>query len=56
MTQDEMVGWCHPLDVHQFEQVLGVDGQGSLACYSPWGHKESDMTEKSNVCYQNQQK
>ena len=46
MTQDEMVGWCHPLDVHQFEQVLGVDdGQGSLACYSPWGHKESDLNE-----------
>ena len=41
-----MVGWHHQLDGHEFEQVLGVgDGQGSLACCSPWGHKESDMTE-----------
>ena len=41
-----MVGSHHRLDVHEFEQVLGVgDGQGSLACCSPWGHKESDMTE-----------
>ena len=41
-----MVGWHHQLDGHEFEQVLGVgDGQGGLACYSPWGCKESDMTE-----------
>ena len=41
--EDEMVGWC------EFEQVLGVgDGQGSLACCSPLGHKESDMTEGLN--------
>ena len=45
-TEDEMVGWHHWLDRHEFEQALGVgDGQGSLVCYSPWGHKESDMTE-----------
>ena len=38
--QDEMVRWHHQLDGHEFEQVLGVgDGQGSLACCSPWGHK-----------------
>ena len=46
MTEDEMVGWHHPLVGHEFEQVLGVgDGQGSLECSSPWGHKELDMTE-----------
>ena len=48
-TEDEMVGWHHRLDGHEFEQVPGVgDGQGSLACCSPWGHKESDMTEWLN--------
>ena len=48
-TQDEMVGWQHWLNGHEFEQGLGVgDGQGSLACYSPWGHKESDTTEWLN--------
>ena len=46
MTEDEMVVWQHRLDGHVFEQALGVgDGQGSLACCSPWSHKESDMTE-----------
>ena len=41
-----MVGWDHQLDGHEFEQAAGVgDGQGSLACCSPWGHKESDTTE-----------
>ena len=46
MTENEMVGLHHRLDGHEFEQAPGVsDGQGSLACYSPWGHKESDMTE-----------
>jgi len=41
-----MVGWCHQLKGHEFEQGLGVgEGHGSLACYSPWGHKESDKTE-----------
>ena len=39
MTEDEMVGWCHWLNRHEFEQTLGdSDGQGSLACCSPWGH------------------
>ena len=48
-TEDEMVGWHHRPDGHEFEQALGVgDGQGSLACYSPWGCKESDMTEWLN--------
>ena len=43
--QDEMVGWHHRLDEHEFEQALGVgDGEGSLACCSPWDHK-SDTTE-----------
>ena len=44
-----MVGWHHWLDGHEFKQAPGVgDGQGSLACCSPWGHKESDMTEWLN--------
>ena len=48
-TEDEIVGWHHPLDGQEFEQVPGiVDGQGSLVCYSPWGHKELDMTEWMN--------
>jgi len=48
MTEDEMVGY-HQLNGHEFEQALGVgDEQGSLACCSPWGHKESDMTEQLN--------
>ena len=41
-TEDEMVGWHHRLDAHEFEQAPGVgDGQGSLACRSPWGHKDT---------------
>ena len=49
MTEDEMVGWYYWFDGHVFEQGLGVDdGQGSLACYSPWGHKESDTAEWLN--------
>ena len=48
-TEDEMVGWHHQLDGHEFEQALGVgDGQGSLVCCSPWGLKESDTTEQLN--------
>ena len=44
-----MVGWHHHFHGHEFEQALAVsDGQGSLACRSPWGHKESDMTEQLN--------
>ena len=43
MTEDEMGGLCHQLNGHEFEQALGVgDGQGGLACCSPWGHKELD--------------
>ena len=49
ITEDEMVGWYHRLNGHEFEWTLGVgDGQGGLACYSPWGHKESDTTERLN--------
>ena len=47
-TEDEMVGCHHQLDGHEFEQALGVDGQGSLACCSPWSLKELDMTERLN--------
>ena len=47
--QDEMVGWHHWLDGHEFEQALGVgDRQGSLVCCGPWGHKELDTTEGLN--------
>ena len=47
MTEDEMVGWHHRLDGHEFEQAPGDgDEQGSPACCSPWGRKESDMTER----------
>ena len=46
MTETEMVGCHQQLDGHEFEQTLEVgDGQGSLACCTSWGHKESDMTE-----------
>ena len=46
MTEDEMVGWHHWFNGHEFEQTPGdSEGQGSQAGYSPWGHKESDMTE-----------
>ena len=45
-TKDEMVGWHHQLNGHMFEQTLGdSEGQGSLACCSPWGYEELDMTE-----------
>ena len=48
-TEDEMVGWHHRLDGLWFEQIPGVsDGQGLLACCSPWSHKELDMTEPLN--------
>ena len=48
-TEDEMVGWHHWLHGHEFEQALGDgEGQGSLGHCSPWGHKESDMTERLN--------
>ena len=46
MTEDEMVGWYHRFNGHEFKQAPGVgDGPGSLACCSPWGHKKSDLTE-----------
>ena len=49
MAEDEMVGWHHQLNGHEFEQAPGeAEGQGSLACCSLWGHKESDMTEWLN--------
>ena len=46
MTEDEMVGWHHQFNGQEFEETLGVgDRQGALACCSPWGCKELDMTE-----------
>ena len=49
MTEDEMVGWHHRLNGREFEQTLGDnEGQGNLAGCSPWGHKESDTTERLN--------
>ena len=49
MIEDEMVGQHHQLNEHEFEQALGVgDGQGSLACCSPWDHKDLDTTEQLN--------
>ena len=45
MKEDEMFGWHHRLNGHEFEQTLeDSEEQGSLACCSPWGHKELDMT------------
>ena len=47
MTEDENVAWHHGLNGHEFEQALGVgEAQGSLACCSSWGRKESDTTER----------
>ena len=52
MTEDDMVGWHHWLNGHEFVQAPGVgDGQGSLACCSPWGHKVSDTTERLNASW-----
>ena len=49
MTVDKMVEWHHWLDGHEFEQAQGFGvGRGSLACCSPWGHKESDTTDRLN--------
>ena len=46
MTENEMVGWHHRQSGHEFEQAMGVgNGQGRLACYSPWDCKELDTTE-----------
>ena len=49
MTEDEMVGWHHQLNRHEFEQTLGdSEGQRSLVCCNSWGHEESDMTWQLN--------
>ena len=49
MTEDEMVGWHHQLDGHEFEQAPGDgEGQGILVCCSPWGLKEAETTEQLN--------
>ena len=49
MTEDEMAGWHHRLDGHEFGWTLGVgDRQGGLACCGSWGCKELDMTEQLN--------
>ena len=57
MTEDEMVGWHHRLNGHEFEQAPGVgDGQGGLACSSPWGRKELDTTEQLNNNYKSKVK
>ena len=46
MAEDEMIGWYHRFNGHEFEEALGVgDGQGRLACCSPWGSKELDTNE-----------
>ena len=52
MTEDEMVGWHHWLNGREFEQALGNgEGWGNLECCSPWGCKESDMTERLQQQY-----
>ena len=49
MTEDEMVGWHHRPNGHEFKSTPGVsDGQGDLVCCSPWGGEESDTTERLN--------
>ena len=49
MTEDEMIGWHHRLDGHEFEQAPEAgDGQQSPVCCSPWGCKESDMNDRLN--------
>ena len=53
MTEDEMVGWHHGLNGHEFEHALGVgDRQGGLACYGPWGREELDMAEQLNCLFE----
>ena len=49
MTEDEMVGWHHRLNTHEFEQALRVgDGQGSPVCHNTWGRKELDIADQLN--------
>ena len=46
MTEDAVVGWHHRLSGHEFEPAAGDgEGQASLACYSPWGHKETQLSD-----------
>ena len=46
VIEDEMIGWCHQLNGHEFQQTLvDSEGQRSLVCFSPWDHKESGMTK-----------
>ena len=53
MTEDEMFGWRHQLNGHEFEQTLGVgDEQGSLACCSPWDHEELGTAERLNWLFE----
>ena len=52
MTEDKMVGWHHQFSEHEFEQALGNgEGQGSLACCSPWGYKQLNTTKQLNNNY-----
>ena len=54
MTEDEMVGWYHRFNGQEFEQALGdSEGQGSLVCCSPWGHKELYMTGRQQKLEKN---
>ena len=56
MAEEEMVGWYHQLNEYEFEQTLGdSEGQASLACCIPWGHKKLDMTEQLNNRYHSYQ-
>ena len=49
MTDDKVIGWYHQLNGHDFEQTAGDgEGQEGMVCCSPWGRKESDMTERLN--------
>ena len=49
MTEDKIIGWHYQLNGHEFEQApVDGEGQGSLACCSPWSRKESDRTERLN--------
>ena len=49
MKENEIIGWHYRLDVHEFERTPGdSEGQGSLGCCSPWGHREPDTSEQLN--------
>ena len=52
MTEDELVGWHHRLNGYEFDQALGDgEGLGSLACYSLWGHKDSDTSNRTTTTW-----